>query len=182
MKIPYLILILTILVTSSHAQVTGFQKNDFTIGGNFGVGTFKDGNTKTTPYEVGLSFGLFIKQHSRLALSFGTSSISDLTDNFSIEGGYRYYFTPAKRFSLFGQMVVGYAEGESPDNKSNTVYSRISPGLSYFIRKNIILESTFGGLGFESTQNGKSSDKRAQRFSLGLDLSRISFGILIRRS
>lgn len=181
----------------ANAQETvseGFTKGDVFISGAIGFGSTKTGDFKTNDFVVAPKVGYFVTENIALGLAVGYESskvdtgAADATNNtFSVGAFGRYYFTPASKFSLFGQLGVNYNSYDFEFNDSGLGDAKgdgfdiaIAPGVSYFITKNFALEATFGILGYETTKPDADGAEKTNAFSLGLDTRDITLGLVYK--
>jgi hypothetical protein len=175
------LIILFGLKMSVTAYSQGFEVNNFTFTGRLSLNSTKFLGESKTNYSFGIGSGLFITDKTRLGLNFGATNIADIQDNFSIDVNARIYSKAKNRFSLFGNGSFGYEENEADNIKSNSYKISVSPGLNYFITENLAIEATFGELSYSIIKPNKTIDETMQKFNFGLDLTNLTFGILLRR-
>ncbi|MCY1479711.1 Autotransporter beta-domain protein [compost metagenome] len=174
----------------------GFKKGDVFISGAVGFGSTKTGDFKTSDFIIAPSAGYFVTENIAIGVALGYESSKiefggdDAKNNtFSVGAFGRYYFTPASKFSFFGQLGVNY---NSYDNefdleaeelgefKGDGFGVALAPGVNYFITKNLSLEATFGILGFETTKPDADGAEKTNSFDFGLDTRDIRLGLVYK--
>lgn len=181
----------------ANAQETageGFSNGDAFISGSFNLGSNKysaQGNFKESTFSIAPTVGFFVSQNIALGLGLGFSS-SKITkeegdDAFKTTtttiGAYgRYYFTPAAKFSVFGQLSVEYATTKfnPSDLKVNGFGLGLSPGVNYFLNRNFAIEASWGALNYASAKADVDGAEASNDFEFGLNLDNINFGIIYK--
>ncbi|WDO13030.1 porin family protein [Flavobacterium sp. WW92] len=174
----------------------GFKKGDVFISGAVGFGSTKTGDFKTSDFEIAPRVGYFVTENIAVGVAVGYQSSKvefggeDAKNNTLSVGAFgRYYFTPASKFSLFGQLGVNYNSydnefdleaGELGEFKGDGFGVVVAPGVSYFITKNFSLEATFGILGFETTKPDADGAEKTNSFDFGLDMRDINLGLVYK--
>lgn len=176
----------------------GFAKGDVFISGAVGFGSTKTGDFKTNDFEIAPRAGYFVTENIAVGVALGYQSAKldfdgeDVKNNTLSVGAFgRYYFTPASKFSLFGQLGVNYnsydnefavVDGElvSGEFKGDGFDVALAPGVNYFITKNFSLEATFGILGFATTQPDEDGAEKTNSFNFGLDMRDINLGLVYK--
>jgi hypothetical protein len=186
MKKTALIIIITSLFVGNNfqlkAQENGFQSNEFLFSGGLGLSNTKVGSNSNLGYNVLLGCGVFVSKKSTVNMNLDINGLIN-NNKVSVELFGRTYITPEKRFSFFGKYGLGYFENQI--DKVDYVGYKIllfSPGINYFITNNISLEASFGSIGYYSEKEQTQGSIAKSRFNLGLDLTRLNFGILIKRN
>lgn len=185
----------------ANAQETvseGFTKGDVFINGAIGFGSTKTGDFKTSDFVVAPKAGYFVTENIAVGIALGYESskvelVDDLTNNtFSIGAFGRYYFTPASKFSIFGELGLNYNNYDNEfgtDNdgllvpaagKGDGFGVSVAPGVSYFIAKNFALEASFGILGYNSTKPDFDGAEKTNSFDFGLDTRDIRLGLVYK--
>lgn len=179
----------------ANAQETvseGFSKGDVFINGAIGFGSTKTGDNKTTGFEVAPSVGYFLTENVAVGVRLGFTSDKQedvLVDEikrttFSVGAFGRYYFTPASKFSMFGELGVNYGntkvEQGPGEYKENGFGVQVAPGVSYFIANNFALEATFGVLGYNSVDPDVDGAEKTNSFRFGLDTRDIRLGLVYK--
>ncbi len=168
----------------------GFMKGDKYISGMIGYNTVSNSdNSKNKKFEVSPRFGYFINDFvavgGRLGYSQSTSknaSGNKIADNtaFTVEAFGRYYLLPGSKFSLFGELGVGFGSIKNIDKKRNNgINAGLTPGLSYFINQHFAFEFAIGVLSYETVKRN-GADGSTDSFSVGVDLENISFGFIYK--
>jgi len=185
----------------ANAQETvseGFTNGDVFINGAVGFGSTKTGDFKTSNFVVAPKVGYFVTENIAVGVAVGYESsklelVDDVTNNtFSVGAFGRYYFTPASKFSIFGELGLNYnnydnefsldADGDlvAVDSKGDGFGVSIAPGVSYFIAKNFALEASFGILGYNSTKPDFAGAEKTNSFDFGLDTRDIRLGLVYK--
>ena len=185
----------------ANAQETvseGFTKGDVFISGAVGFGSTKTGDFKTSDFVVAPKVGYFVTDNIAVGVAVGYESskievVDDLTNNtFSVGAFGRYYFTPASKFSIFGELGLNYNNYDNEfgvdndgllvpvDGKGDGFGVSVAPGVSYFIAKNFALEASFGILGYNSTKPDFEGAEKTNSFEFGLDTRDIRLGLVYK--
>ncbi|KQS47304.1 hypothetical protein ASG38_07560 [Flavobacterium sp. Leaf359] len=174
----------------------GFKKGDVFISGAVGFGSTKTGDFKTSDFEIAPSVGYFVTENIALGVAFGYGSskidngVADAKNSTLSVGAFgRYYFTPASKFSIFGQLGVNYMSyddefnleaGTLADSKGNGFGVAVAPGVSYFLAKNFAIEATFGILSYETLNPDEDGVDSTNGFNFGLDMRDIRLGLVYK--
>lgn len=172
---------------------TGFSKGDVFITGAVGYGSESTGDDETNTFTFSPKAGYFVTENIAVGLQLGYTSQTETeadidTDTNSLEFGAfgRYYFTPARNFSFFGQLGLGITssktevEGIDGEFKENGFNVALAPGISYFVSEHIALEATFGLLGYKTTEPDVDGAESTDTFNIGANFSDINFGIVYK--
>jgi opacity protein-like surface antigen len=155
------------------AQSFGFEKQDASISGNVSVQNVENKNN----YEFTARGGFMLSNNFSLGF-FSLISQDFNASSMSMAGLYgRYYITPTGRFSLFGNLDIGFGLKKNLGAESTMSTYHFSPGISYFITESLALESTIGEIGFSSEKLSKPSGSRINTFYSKLNFSSINIGI-----
>jgi outer membrane protein len=170
----------------------GFSKGDVFVTGAFSYGSTNDKNNdeKTSSFEIAPQVNYFVTENISLGARIGFASDmtevngTEVQDDSSVAFGLlgRYYFTPASKFSLFGQVAAEYATltqnvvGD-PEFKVNGFGASVGLGLNYFVSSNFSIEASFAALQFASAKADVPNAENVSSFSLGADMSAITFGV-----
>lgn len=172
----------------------GFSKGDLFISGSLGFTSTKQGDSKTNNVNFSPMAAYFITENialgGQLVIGSGKTEVGDVenkTNTFGVNAIGRYYFTPAKSFSIFGQAQVGYSSSKQEpevggETKFNTFGIGVGPGMSYFVSNNFAIEAGLGILNYTSTKqdiDGFDADAR-NTFNLNLDLTNVNFGVVYK--
>jgi hypothetical protein len=170
----------------------GFSKGDVFITGSFNVGSSKytaNGNYKENTFSFSPKVGYFVSENIALGLGLGfaTSKVEEnegdeasKVNTTSIEAFGRYYATPGSKFSLFGQLSVGYATVDYDAFKVNAYGVELAPGVSYFLNDSFAMEASWGALSYASAKADVDGAENSNEFNLGLDLSAINLGLVYK--
>jgi hypothetical protein len=178
MKPVRLLLILMCLVVlsfNSHAQI---GKGQIMLGGSASISVRENESTgqseqKTTRYSISPEAGLGIGKNWIIGASLGYSHLKDevtttssgkATANTYSGGLFARKFHPFNdKFGLYAQVNAEYGFGKGKNTYSSTfadpvkydittLAANMQPGLYFNPGKKIILEATFGVLGYSSTK------------------------------
>ena len=186
----FLLSIFNAVQAQEKKEHNGFMKGDKYLSGMIGYNSASNSdNSKSKKFEVSPRFGYFINDFvavgGRLGYSQNTgknSSGDKIIDNtaFTIEAFGRYYLLPGSRFSLFGELGVGFGSIKNINkNKTNGVNVGVTPGLSYFINQHFAVEFAIGVLSYETVKRDGASGS-TDNFSVGVDLENINFGFIYK--
>lgn len=177
--------------------VTGFSEGDVFMTGSVGFGTTKNGDNKTDQFNISPKAGYFVTSNIAIGAQIGYISQTQTVDaefgqvdvdtnSFTVGAFGRYYFTPARNFSFFGQLGVDYVtsktetEGVPGESKNNGFNVGLAPGVSYFVSEHIAFEATFGFLGYNTSKPDVDGAESTDSFNIGFDLTNINFGIVYK--
>jgi len=169
----------------------GFSKGDVFVTGALTLGSTNDKNAdvKTSSFEIAPQLGYFVTENIAVGVKVGYSSNKTKTvgtttsdvSGFGVGAFGRYYFTPASKFSLFGQLGFDYGSLtnnlSTPKVKLNTTDVNLGLGLNYFVSSNFSLEAGVAALSFGNSKTDLSGDKGDSSFSFGGDWTAVSFGV-----
>lgn len=178
------------------ATTTGFSQGDVFITGSVGFGSEKTGDAKTNSFNFSPKAGYFVTSNIAVGLQVGLSSETDKVETplgdvedkqtaLEIGAFGRYYFTPTRNFSFFGQLSAGYMSNKvendgAPEYKENGVNIALAPGVSYFVSEHIAFEATFGILGYRTLKPDVDGAESTNTFNLGANFSDINFGMVYK--
>lgn len=170
----------------------GFTQGDIFISGSVGYGTDKTGDAKESTFNFSPKAAYFVTNNIAVGVNLGYTSTKDetspqevKTNSFEAGAFGRYYFTPASKFSIFGQLAAGYVtnktevEGQG-EYKSNGFNVGVAPGVSYFLSKNFAIEATFGILGYNTSKPDVDGAESTDSFNIGVNMSDINFGLVYK--
>lgn len=169
----------------------GFAKGDVFVTGAFSISGTNNKNTevKTSFFEFAPQVNYFVTENIALGAKIGYSSEKaenngvDTQDDSTLSLGLvgRYYFTPASKFSLFGQLGFDYMTMTdnltSPELKVNGFGAGLGLGLNYFVSSNFSIEAGVTALEFASAKADVSGAKNVTAFGFGGDWRAVSFGV-----
>jgi outer membrane protein len=170
----------------------GFSKGDVFVTGAFSLGSTKDNNgaeLKTSSFEIAPQVNYFVTENISLGLKVGFASdksednSGDLSDDSSVSFGLagRYYFTPASKFSLFGELGAEYVTVtdnlSTPEYKVNGFGAGLGLGMNYFVSSNFSIEAGVAVLNFASAKADVTGAENVTAFSFGGDWRAVSFGV-----
>jgi len=181
------------------APTTGFSEGDVFITGSVGFGTTKTGDFKTDQFTISPKAAYFVTSNIAIGAQigytsatttipnpFGDGSVDQDTNSFAVGAFGRYYFTPARNFSFFGQLGVDYVtakteiEGVPGESKTNGFNVGLAPGVSYFVSDHIAFEATFGFLGYNTSKPDVDGAESTDSFEIGVDFTNIQFGMVYK--
>lgn len=189
-------IILSIAVVLAFSSVNAQEKKESTAGLSKGnillLGDFSYSSSKfgeETSNSLTLSPGLGYMMSDKLAI-VGSLAITSDTDNdgvtetktsgFGVAAGIRYFITPADKFSLSIGADLAYGSSKEGDVKVNTTAFNVPVGLHYFVSNNFAITSSWAGLGYSSSKADTDGAEALNNFSLGMNMSSISFGLLYK--
>lgn len=169
----------------------GFSKGDVFVTGAFSIGSTNDKNTdeKTSSFEIAPQVNYFLTENISLGVRIGYTSDKaedsgvDTQDLSSLSLGLagRYYFTPASKFSLFGQLGFDYLTEtnnlSNPELKRNGFDAGLGLGLNYFVSSNFSVEVLAGVLNYETRKVDVAGAKNETAFNFGGDWRAVSIGV-----
>lgn len=156
----------------------------------------KIGYFLSSDFAVGLDLGF--NSNKLEESNVANITTENVVRQFGIGGFGRYYFLPRNKFSLFGQASVNYLSAKNETTtgttdpvtntityteselKSNGFGVGLSAGANYFLNSHFALETFVGFLNYNTAKVDLPGAKSDDSFSLGIDLSSVSFGVLYR--
>lgn len=192
----------------------GFASGDVFILGSAGFGSTETGDQKTSTFNFSPRAAYFVSPNIAVGLAVGFEGTKDedvtvagpvttetevKTGEFSIGAFGRYYFTPASKFSVFGELgfnvtgtktendtrstVGGTTTTTNSEIKSNGFNIGLAPGISYFISNSFALEAKWGLLEYTTTEPDAPAGvptESTDTFNLGLNFDNLSIGLLYK--
>jgi opacity protein-like surface antigen len=167
----------------------GFSKGDVFVTGAVGFGSESTGDVKSSGFEFSPAVGFFVTENIAIGARLGFNSSKeeepgedDLKRNsVGAEVFGRYYWTPASKFSLFGELAVGFGSDKIEQGPgeftANFFGVNAGVGVNYFLSSNWSIEAGWAGLGYNSNDNGGDGAEQTNTFGLNVDLSTINFGL-----
>lgn len=167
----------------------GFSKGDVFVSGGIGFGSESTGDFKESGFEFSPAVGYFVTENIAIGARLGFNSAKeeepgqeDLKVNtLGVDVFGRYYWTPASKFSVFGELAVGFgstkAEQGPAEFTSKNFGVNAGVGVNYFLSSNWSIEAGWAGLGYNSNDNGGDGAEKTNTFGLAIDLSTINFGL-----
>ncbi len=172
---------------TSNAQ---FAKGNIYASGSVGYSSSSQGDLKASTMSVSPGVGYFLTNNLSLGLELGVGSesvenASVKTDNLSsMSAGVhaRYYFTPANKFSFFGNLGVDYMSlNDKIDKVKTTGFGlSVSPAISYFLSDKLAMEASFGSIGYSTMKTDVTGAKAMNTMNVNFDLSSISYGLIYK--
>lgn len=169
----------------------GFAQGDLFVSGGIGFSSTKQGDAKGSGLNFSPAIGYFISENIALGARLDVNSGKQenggpevKTSGFGVEAFGRYYFTPAAKFSVFGELAVGVGSDKTEvgnvEDKSNTFGVNAGAGVSYFLSNNWAIEAGWAGLGYNSSKEDVDGAEARNTFGLNVDLSSINFGLIYK--
>ena len=169
----------------------GFSKGDVFVTGAFSLGSTnnKNNDEKTSSFEIAPQVNYFVTENISVGLKVGFASDKadvngvDTQDDSSVSFGLagRYYFTPASKFSLFGELGAEYVSTtdnlSTPEFKVNGFGAGLGLGMNYFVSSNFSIEAGVAVLNFASAKADVAGAENVSAFSFGGDWRAVSFGV-----
>jgi len=170
----------------------GFAKGDIFLTGSLSYGSESQGDDKESAFGFSPKAAYFVTENIAVGINLGYTTtkvealnVDDIKTNMLEAGVFgRYYLTPAKQFSVFGELGANYATGNQDngtvDVDTNGFNIGFAPGISYFVSDCIALEASFGVLSYETSELDVNGAESKDSFDFGLNLSDISFGMVYK--
>lgn len=190
------------LFASMNAQETetvGFNKGNTFITGSVGFTSTSFDDSKDNAFTLAPSVGYFVSPNVAIGARVGFATLKssdeianvkseDKTNTFTAGAFGRYYFTPASRFSIFGELNANFATAKvtetvgstSVSSKENGFNFGIAPGVNYFLSNNFALEAAWGVLNYSSVKPDVDGAIATDTFNVGLNLDNISLGLVYK--
>lgn len=177
----------------ANAQETtegAFSKGSMFVSGSVGFESSKFGDAKSNDLQFSPAFGYFLADNIALGARLNVSSGKDEAgiaetkrNGFGAEVFGRYYWTPASKFSVFGELAVGFGTDKTEtgplEEKYNTFGVNAGVGVSYFLSSSWALEAKWAGLGYNSRKEDGADDAE-NTFDIKADLSNINLGLIYK--
>ena len=145
----------------------------FSNGSKFVTGSFKfeDQEAGTgRPLNASVTYNKFIAEAVTFGFTLGINSNEMKANDYVVGMDIRNYYTPTSQFSVFSKigfnMTIPAEKGG--DNQFDLF---VGPGLSYFVSKHFIVETSLGLI------NTRISKDFTQDFTVNTDLSGLKFGL-----
>ena len=185
------------LATAQETTISGFSEGKVFLSGSVTYSSSKTGDFKTDMLMVNPKAGFFVTDNLvlgvHLGYGIGTQYLEDTEGNpveadiTAREAGFfgRYYFTPARRLSFFGELTAAYADAKATpepgylENKVTIARAGLAPGINYFVSEHIAFEATYGFLGYNQLNPNGPADN-TDSFTVGTSLSNLRFGIVYK--
>lgn len=180
------------LASAQEENGAGFAKGDIFISGGFGFVSQKQGDNKTNRFEIAPRAGFFVSDDIAVgaqvkfeSIKNENGSLKETDSEISLGAFGRYYFSPANKFSVFGQLEANYISSKDetlgqPDAKLNGFGLGLSPGLNYFISDNFALEVLWGILGYRTSKPDVDNAESLNTFELRTNLTNINIGLVYK--
>lgn len=178
-------------LAAQESQSEGFKKGDTFLTGNVGYYTTKNDATKVNNFSISPEIGHFVTDNIALAafVSYTSAKNEDLyfntsTKNTTYGAGVfaRYYFTPANKFSFFGNLGASYnsnkVESSADELTGNGFSIQAGPGINYFISPRFSLHTFVGVVSYGTSKTKYAGyEDKTTGFNASLNLSNVSFGL-----
>ncbi len=171
----------------------GYANGDIFISGSFGYNSETEGDRKNNTFAINPRLGFFVADNIAVGGKIGYQSTNiepvggaeTKINGFTIGAFGRYYFTPANKFSVYGEFGVDYVtanvdDGTDPDVKSNGFNVGGGPGVSYFLSSNFALEATWGVLQYRTIKPDFDGAESQDNFDFGVNLDDINLGLVYK--
>ncbi|MBC7523176.1 MAG: porin family protein [Flavobacterium sp.] len=170
----------------------GFANGDVFVTGLISYGNTNDKNTdtKTDSFKLIPQVALFVSDNIAVGVRVGfttdktkTAGTTTVDNPGFLAGAFaRYYFTPASKFSLFGQLGYDYmskTDNLALPNKIKTYSNNfgLGLGLNYFVSSNFSIETGLALLNFGNEKTDVSGDNGNTSFKIGGDFTKLSIGV-----
>ncbi|MEW7278132.1 outer membrane beta-barrel protein [Aquimarina sp. 2201CG1-2-11] len=191
-------LLLTALAFASFAtasaqdeKTAGFTNGDVFISGNVGFSSEKFGERKENSFTVAPRVGFFVSENIAIGGKLGFTSqkeelgsTEDKTNAFSVGAFGRYYFSPASKFSVFGEFGADYRSTNQDNGTTDVTNNGFGigggPGVSYFIGNNFALEAFWGALRYATEKADTDGAESQDNFDLNVNLEDITLGLVYK--
>ena len=174
-------------VFTSNAQ---FAKGNMYASGLIGFSSSSQGDIKSSVMSVSPGVGYFVASNLSVGIELGVGAQSTeiasvkSDDQNSMTAGVhaRYYFTPANKFSFFGNLGVDYMSmNDKIDKVKTTGFGlSVSPAISYFVSDKLAMEASIGSIGYSSLKTDITGSKALNTLNVNFDLSSISYGLVYK--
>lgn len=170
----------------------GFSKGDVFVSGSVGFNSSKQGDAKSNEFSFSPAAGYFLTENiaagARLNVVSGENTDESTYSEFGAEVFGRYYFTPASKFSLFGELAVGFGNEKTEreiglvkvETKHSNFGVNAGVGVNYFLSNNFAIEAKWAGLGYNSRKLDADGADAENTFGLNVDLSSINLGLVYK--
>ena len=170
----------------------GFSKGDIFVTGSLSFGSESTGDIKENSFGFSPKAAYFVTENIAVGVALGYTSskdeapgVEDIEINMLEAGVFgRYYLTPAKQFSIFGELGANYQTStweQGPAELDTDGFNiGFAPGISYFVSDCIALEASFGVLKYATSEPDVAGSESTDTFDFGLNLSDISFGMVYK--
>lgn len=170
----------------------GFSKGDVFISGSVGFNSSKQGDAKSNEFSFSPAAGYFLTENiaagARLNVVSGENTDESTYSEFGAEVFGRYYFTPASKFSLFGELAVGFGNEKTEreiglvkvETKHANFGVNAGVGVNYFLSSNFAIEAKWAGLGYNSRKADVDNAEAENKFGLNVDMSSINLGLVYK--
>jgi opacity protein-like surface antigen len=183
--------------SSTSSSSEGFGQGDIFITGGLGISTTSQGDATNSNFTFKPQAGYFVTDNIAVGLAIGYSNTKEdntvtitKTSEFNFGAFGRYYFTPADKFSFFGELALGYLSqnqenipliGPSTTNKGSGFQIGVSPGINYFLNSHFAIETSVGLLGYKTVgADDVPNAKPTNTFDFKVDFSDVKFGLLYK--
>lgn len=162
--------------------VGGFSDGDIFIEGGLSYNSQKEGDQTYSEFAIAPAVGYFFTENvaAGATIGYGSSkygSSSATADVFGFGVFGRYYFTPASRFSVFGELGIDYTTADAGPYKINTIGVGLRPAISFFLNENFFISGKLGGLEYSSEKADVTGAEATTNLGLRLNLGQLQFGL-----
>lgn len=168
----------------------GFAKGDKFISGSIGYNSVSySDDSKEKKFNVSPRFGYFLNDFIAVGGQLGyfweqgkapNGEMNKNNSTFMFSAFGRYYLLPGSKFSIFGELGIGFGTTRNIDRDWTTgINTGFSPGISYFLGNHFALEASFGVLSYNTVNSGGRNGS-TDSFDVGLDLEDFNFGIIYK--
>ena len=178
--------------TETTTETAGFAKGDMFISGQVGFGSDSTGDSKDNSFTLAPRVAYFVSENIAVGVKLGYTStksedlgMDDVKTNMLEVGAMaRYYFTPAAKFSLFGELGANFNtnkwEQGAAESDSAGFGVNVGPGINYFVSNNFAIEAGWGALGYNTNDNGGNGAESTDSFGLNVNMEAITFGLVYK--
>lgn len=186
-------------VNAQETETVGFNKGNTFITGSVGFGSITNDDAKNNSFTIAPSVGYFVSPNIAIGARVGflNNTVSDEIANVKFEdktntftaGAFgRYYWSPASRFSIFGELNANYATVKNTETQGSVSNSGkadgfnvgIAPGINYFLSNHFALEAAWGVLNYSTAKADFDGATATNNFNIGLNLENISLGLVYK--
>lgn len=197
MKVKLLLILLSLITVNTFAQEKEkfkIEKGSWNYSGQLSLNFSAVNGGFDFVGDIKAQVGYTIKDNLVLGIGLGSfNSDFPLLDNsnnsFEMSGASvftylkKYYPISEKlAFTLQGEIKYSFEENEinyltAPVIKNDVFSIGVRPGFTYFLSKNIALETNLGFVGYSFTHE-RTLNNNTHKFGLDLDATNVTFGVL----
>ncbi|WP_445722108.1 outer membrane beta-barrel protein [Flavobacterium sp.] len=177
---------------AQEGEGAGFSKGDVFISGSVGFDSTKQGDAKSNEFTFSPAAGYFLTENIaagvRLNVVSGENTDESTYSQFGADVFGRYYFTPGSKFSVFGELAVGFGNEKTEreiglvkvETKHSNFGVNAGVGVNYFLSSNFAIEAKWAGLGYNSRKLDADGADAQNSFGLAVDMSSINLGLVYK--